>query len=142
MIPLAWLPHVNAALNAVSAALLGAGYAAIRRRNIGLHRRLMLSAAAASGMFLFSYLYYHAHAGVTRFAGTGTARSVYVGTLVSHTILAAVIVPLVATTLSRALRGRYALHRRIARWTLPLWLYVSVTGVVVYAMLYHWYPSR
>lgn len=142
MIALAWLPHLNAALNALSAVLLGAGFAAIRRRNIALHRRLMLSAVAASGVFLASYLYYHAHAGVTRFAGTGAARPVYFGILSTHTTLAALIVPLVGLTLSRALRGRYAVHRRIARWTLPLWLYVSVTGVVVYAMLYHLYPSR
>ncbi len=142
MIPLAWLPHVNAALNALSAALLGAGFAAIRRRNIPLHRRLMLSAVTASATFLVSYLYYHAHAGVTRFAGTGAARPAYFAILSTHTVLAALIVPLVGVTLYRALRRRYPLHRRIARWTLPVWLYVSVTGVVVYAMLYHLYPSR
>jgi putative membrane protein len=142
VIPLAWLPHVNAALNALSAALLGAGFAAIRRRNIPLHRRLMLSAVTASATFLVSYLYYHAHAGVTRFAGTGAARPAYFAILSTHTVLAALIVPLVGVTLYRALRRRYPLHRRIARWTLPVWLYVSVTGVVVYAMLYHLYPSR
>jgi len=142
MIPLAWLPHLNAALNALSAVLLGAGFAAIRGRNIPLHRRLMVSAVGASGTFLVAYLYYHAHAGVTRFAGTGAARPVYFGILSTHTTLAALIAPLVAVTLYRALRGRYAAHRRIAGWTLPLWLYVSVTGVVVYAMLYHVDPSR
>jgi uncharacterized membrane protein YozB (DUF420 family) len=133
---------VNAALNGLSAALLTAGFAAIRRRNIPWHRRLMLGAVTASGVFLISYLYYHAHAGVTRFAGTGAARPVYFGILVTHTTLAAVIVPLVAITLYRALRERFTTHRRVARWTLPLWLYVSVTGVVVYTMLYHLYPSR
>lgn len=142
VIPLAWLPHVNAALNGLSAALLTAGFAAIRRRNIPLHRRLMLGALTASGAFLVSYLYYHAHAGVTRFAGTGAARPIYFGILLTHTTLAAVIVPLVGITLYRALHERFATHRRIARWTLPLWLYVSVTGVVVYTMLYHLYPSR
>jgi len=142
VIPLAWLPHVNAALNALSAALLGAGFAAIRRRNIPLHRRLMLSAVAASATFLVSYLYYHAHAGVTRFAGAEAARPAYFAILFTHTVLAALIVPLVGVTLYRALRRRFPLHRRIARWTLPVWLYVSVTGVVVYTMLYHLYPSR
>jgi len=133
---------VNAALNGLSATLLAAGYAAIRRRNIPLHRRLMLGAVTASATFLVSYLYYHAHAGVTRFAGTGAARPAYFAVLLTHTTLAAVIVPLVVVTVYRALRERFASHRRIARWTLPLWLYVSVTGVVVYTMLYHLYPSR
>lgn len=133
---------MNAALNGLSATLLAAGYAAIRRRNIPLHRRLMLGAVTASATFLVSYLYYHAHAGVTRFAGTGAARPAYFAVLLTHTTLAAVIVPLVVVTVYRALRERFASHRRIARWTLPLWLYVSVTGVVVYTMLYHLYPSR
>jgi putative membrane protein len=140
--PLAWLPHLNAGLNAASVFLLSAGFAAIRHRNIPLHRRLMLSSVAVSGVFLISYLYYHAHAGVTRFAGTGAARPVYFAILSTHTVLAAAIVPLVAVTLYRALRQRFPLHRRIAQWTLPVWLYVSVTSVVVYAMLYHVYPSR
>ena len=142
VIPLTWLPHLNAGLNAASAVLLSAGFVAIRRRNIPLHRRLMLSSVVVSSAFLVSYLYYHAHAGVTRFAGTGPARPVYFTILSTHTVLAAAIVPLVAVTLYRALRERFPLHRRIARWTLPLWLYVAVTGVVVYAMLYHVYPSR
>jgi uncharacterized membrane protein YozB (DUF420 family) len=140
--PLSWFPALNAGLNAASALLLAAAYAAIRRRRIALHRRLMLSALAASVLFLASYLYYHAHAGTTPFAGTGWARLAYFGILGSHTVLAAVILPLVFVTLSRALRGQYPRHRRIARVTLPLWFYVSVTGVAVYVMLYHLFPSR
>lgn len=142
MIPLAWLPRLNAGLNALSAVLVTAAYRAIRRKQVDRHRRLMLSALGTSALFLASYLYYHAHAGATRFAGTGASRPVYFTILASHTVLAAAIVPLVGVTLYRALRGRFALHRRIARITLPLWLYVSVTGVLVYLMLYHLYPSR
>jgi len=141
-IPLAWLPTLNAGLNALSAVLVTAAYRAIRAKQVERHRRLMLSALSVSALFLASYLYYHAHAGATRFAGTGASRPVYFTILASHTVLAAAIVPLVGVTLYRALRGRFALHRRIARITLPLWLYVSVTGVLVYLMLYHLYPSR
>lgn len=142
MVPLSWLPALNACLNAASALFLAAGFAAIRRKRVKVHRRLMLSALATSGLFLVSYLYYHAHAGTTRFAGVGWSRPVYFAILGSHTVLAVAILPLVGVTLARALRRRFSLHRRIARVTLPLWLYVSVTGVVVYAMLYHLYPSR
>ncbi len=142
MVPLSWLPVSNAFLNATSALLLAAGFAAIRRRHVAWHHRLMLSAVATSAAFLASYLYYHAHAGTTRFAGTGWSRPIYFAILGSHTILAAVILPLVSMTLFRALREQFPAHRRIARVTLPLWLYVSVTGVVVYLMLYHLFPSR
>ena len=140
--PLSWLPVINACLNATSALLLAAGFAAIRRRQIGRHRRLMLSAVAASGIFLASYLYYHAHIGTTRFAGVGWIRPVYFAILGTHTVLAASILPLVGVTLYRALRQQFPIHQRIARVTLPLWLYVSVTGVIVYVLLYHLYPSR
>ena len=131
------LPTVDAALNATSAVLLTLGYIFIRRGNVRAHKTCMLSALGTSAVFLACYLTYHYFHGTTRFPGHGAVRPVYFTILISHTVLAAAIVPLVVTTLYRALRGRFALHRRIARWTLPAWLYVSVTGVVVYWMLYH-----
>lgn len=137
MIPYAALPTVNAILNATSAGLLIAGYVAIRRRRRDRHRVLMLAAVASSSLFLVSYLVYHAHAGTTRFAGSPPVRAAYFAILATHTVLAAAIVPLVILALARALRGEFARHRRVARWTLPTWLYVSVTGVVIYLMLYH-----
>lgn len=133
------LPHLNAALNATSFLLLVAAFYQIRRGNVRAHRRLMLSALAVSALFLVSYVAYHAQYGSVRFQGQGTVRAVYFVILVTHIILAAAIVPLVIVTVTRALRGDFAPHRRIARWTYPLWLYVSVTGVVVYVMLYHLY---
>ncbi|HWS88474.1 MAG TPA: DUF420 domain-containing protein [Pyrinomonadaceae bacterium] len=136
------LPHVNAALNATSFVLLVAAFYQIRRGNVQLHRRLMLSALAVSGLFLVSYVAYHAQYGSVRFTGQGPVRAVYFFILVTHIILAAAIVPLVLVTVVRALRGDFARHRRVARWTYPLWLYVSVTGVVVYLMLYHLYRPR
>ena len=136
------LPHVNAFLNATSAVLLIAGYNFIRRGRIAAHKRCQLSALTASTLFLASYLTYHYFHGATRFPGQGIARPIYFTILISHTILAVIIVPLIAVTLWRALRTDFARHRRIARITLPLWLYVSVTGVIVYLMLYHIYPSR
>lgn len=142
MLDIRALPSLNALLNATSAALLVAGYLFIRRRNIAAHRTCMLGAVVASAAFFVSYAIYHAHAGTTKFAGTGWVRPVYFAILISHTLLAAVIVPMALTTLVRALRGDFARHRAIARWTLPLWLYVSVTGVLIYLMLYHWFPSR
>jgi uncharacterized membrane protein YozB (DUF420 family) len=131
------LPTVDAALNAASAALLTLGFIFIRRGNVRAHKACMLSAVATSTLFLACYLTYHYFHGTTRFTGQGVVRPLYFAILISHTVLAAAIVPLVVTTLYRALRGRFELHRRIARWTLPAWLYVSVTGVVVYWMLYH-----
>lgn len=139
MISLSDFPALDATLNALSAVLLTFGYFFIRRKNVPAHRLCMISAFATSTLFLGCYLWYHAHHGVTRFPGRGTARTFYLALLGSHTALAVVIVPLVLTTLYRALRERFELHKRIARWTLPLWLYVSVTGVVVYWMLYHLY---
>ncbi len=134
------LPALNATLNAASAVLLVLAYRAIRRREIERHRALMFSAAVVSLLFLVSYLTYHAQVGSVRFLGQGAARTVYFTILISHTILAAVIVPLVLRTLWLGLNRQDLRHRRIARWTFPLWLYVSVTGVVIYAMLYHLYP--
>lgn len=140
--PLHWFPTINAGLNTASAVLLVLGYAAIRGGRRGVHHRLMVSAVAASAVFLVSYLYYHAQAGTTRFAGAGIVRPVYLAILGSHTVLAALVLPLVAVTLYRALRSRLREHRRVARITLPVWLYVSVSGVVVYLMLYHIFPGR
>jgi len=130
------LPTVNAALNTLASVLLCAGYLCIRRRRIAAHRVLMLSAFCTSTLFLVSYLVYHAGAGSRRFDGTGWVRPVYFTVLVTHVVLAAVMVPPVLMTLARALRGRFADHARLARRTLPVWLYVSVTGVVIYLMLY------
>jgi len=129
-------PVINAALNGCSAALLVLGRMLIARKRIAAHRAVMLTTLGTSTLFLISYLCYHAHVGSVHFRGTGWSRPVYFTILTSHTILAAVIVPMVLITLSRALRQRFDRHRAIARWTFPLWLYVSVTGVVIYLMLY------
>ena len=130
------LPHLNALLNTVSAALLLTGYRFIRKRNVAAHKRCMLAALGSSGLFLVSYLVYHFSVGSVRFQGQGWIRTVYFAVLVSHTVLATAIVPLVVITVVRALSERFDKHRAIARWTLPLWIYVSATGVVVYWMLY------
>lgn len=134
--PLDWMPALNAMLNASAALALVVGYAAIRRRRVTLHRTCMLVAVGLSTVFLVSYLAYHAQVGSRPYGGTGWRRSLYFTVLLSHTVLAAAIVPLVLVTLRRALRGQFARHARLARWTWPLWVYVSVTGVVVYWMLY------
>lgn len=136
LIPVTSLPHVNALLNSVSAILLLTGYYFVRRRNVEAHRRCMLAALGNSGLFLVSYLVYHFSVGSVRFEGQGWIRLVYFAVLISHTVLATAIVPLVVVTVVRALRQRFDKHRAIARWTLPLWIYVSVTGVAVYWMLY------
>jgi len=136
-----FLPHLNAFLNATSGILLVAGYSFVRARRITAHRNCQVTAVLTSTLFLISYLTYHYHHGATRFAGQGIVRPLYFTILITHTILAVVIVPLIIVTLYRAARGDFIRHRRIARWTLPLWLYVSVTGVIVYLMLYHIYPS-
>lgn len=136
-IPLAALPTVNATLNGVSAVLLGLGRYQIARRRVLAHRRFMLAACATSALFLISYLYYHAHVGAHRFQHPGAVRIFYLVLLFTHTVCATILIPLVLVTLARALRARFALHRAIARWTWPLWMYVSITGVVVYLMLYH-----
>ena len=129
-------PAFDALMNSTSAALLAAGYAMIRRGRIRSHRACMGGAFAASAVFLVSYVLYHAHAGHIRYAGLGWRRSLYLCLLASHTLLAMLIVPLALRTFYLAWRGRWGLHRRWAQWTLPLWFYVSVTGVVIYEMLY------
>ena len=134
-------PVLDACLNGTSAVLLVTGHRMIKRGRMAAHRALMLSAVVASSLFLISYLYYHAHVGSVRFQGQGWSRPVYFAILISHTVLAAAVVPLVIITLSRALRGRFDRHRAIARWTYPVWLYVSVTGVVVYLMLYRLFAA-
>lgn len=136
------LPKLNATLNALSALLLMLGYLCIRRRWVAAHRACMIGALTLSILFLTSYLIYHSQVGTTRFLGTGWSRPLYFTILGTHTILAIVIVPLVLITLRRALRQQFARHKRLARWTLPLWLYVSLTGVLVYFMLYHWFPHE
>jgi putative membrane protein len=132
------LPAVNAALNTASALLLVAGYVFIRRRRIAAHRACMLAAAAVSTAFLVSYVIYHSLAGSRPFTGQGWVRTVYFPVLITHVILAAGMVPFVLTTLYRALAGDFVRHARLARFTLPVWLYVSVSGVAVYWMLYRW----
>jgi uncharacterized membrane protein YozB (DUF420 family) len=138
---ISFLPHLNACLNASSAVLLFAGYSFIRKGNVSAHRACQISALIVSSLFLVSYLTYHYYHGTTRFLGTGLARPIYFTVLTSHTILAIVIVPLIAVTFYRALKLDFVRHRKIARITLPLWFYVSITGVIVYLMLYQIYPS-
>ena len=130
------LPLVNASLNATSAILLTAGYVLIRRGDVRRHKAAMISACVVSTLFLISYVVYHAHAGSKPFLHHGPVRAVYFTILITHVMLAAAIVPLALVTLLRGLRARFDAHVRVARWTLPIWLYVSVTGVVVYLMLY------
>lgn len=135
-IPVSSLPRLNACLNAASAVLLVTGYSFIRRKKIFPHKICMLSAVACSAIFLASYIYFHLKAGVIYFQGRGWIRPVYFTILTTHTILAVAILPLVLITLTFALRSRFAKHKAIARWTFPIWLYVSITGVVIYWLLY------
>ena len=130
------LPAVNATLNGISAVLLVVGYLLIRSRRIDAHRRVMLAAFATSSLFLICYLVYHLQVGSVRFPRQGFVRTLYFGILISHVTLAFAVPPLAIVTLSRGLKARYDRHRAIARWTLPIWLYVSVTGVLVYVLLY------
>jgi putative membrane protein len=132
----ALMPHLNAIFNTASAVLLAVGYLHIRRRNREAHRAFMLGALCSSTLFLVSYLVYHAHAGSVRYQGQGWIRTVYFTILISHTLLAAVVLPMVIVTLARALKGSFSQHRRLARWTFPVWIYVSLTGVLVYLLLY------
>ena len=141
MLEVTQLPAVNATLNSIAATLLAVGYGFIRRGRVDAHRRCMLAAFATSALFLVSYLAYHAQVGSRPFPGQGPVRVVYFTVLVSHIVLAAAILPLAVVTLRRGLRRDDARHVSLARWTLPIWLYVSVTGVVVYWMLYHLYPA-
>lgn len=142
MADLSIFPAINASLNGASAVLIATGHGLIRRKKPNLHRACMIAAVATSTLFLASYLYYHAHVGSVRFPGQGWVRPVYFGLLISHTVLAAAVVPLVLLTLTAALRGRFERHRRIARWTYPIWLYVSITGVLVYLVLYQIYGAH
>jgi uncharacterized membrane protein YozB (DUF420 family) len=135
-LPLSSLPAVNASLNGASGLLLVTGYSFIRRGKMTPHKISMIAAFCCSSVFLACYVYFHLHAGIIRFGGQGWIRPVYFTLLISHTVLAIVIVPLVLITLSRALREQFDRHRAIARWTFPLWLYVSVTGVIIYWLLY------
>jgi len=135
-------PALNATLNSMAAVLLMAGYACIRRRQVRAHQLCMMSAFLCSIAFLVSYVIYHAQAGSVKFTGQGWIRPVYFALLASHIVLAAAILPLSLITLGRALGGQFERHKRIARWTLPIWLYVSVTGVIIYWLLYHAYGPR
>lgn len=132
-------PAVNASLNALAGLFLLTGWAFIMKGRRESHRRAMIAACAASLVFLVSYVFYHYNVGSTKFAGTGWSRPVYFSILISHTVLAVAILPLVLMTLWNAFTNRLAAHRRIARWTFPLWIYVSFTGVVVYLFLYHFF---
>jgi uncharacterized membrane protein YozB (DUF420 family) len=138
-LPISSLPLVNAILNGIAAVFLVAGYLLIRRGNMAAHRAVMIAAFATSVLFLTSYVIYHANAGSRPFPGTGTIRIIYFMILISHIVLAATIPPLAMLTLWRGLSRRFDRHVPIARWTLPLWLYVSVTGIIVYLMLYQMY---
>ena len=133
------LPTLNATLNGLSAMFIIAGYICIRRGDRLVHQRFMLAALATSAAFLISYVIYHANAGSRPFTGTGFVRVIYFTILITHVVLAAAILPMALMTASRGLRAQYARHVTIARWTLPIWLYVSVTGVVIYLMLYQMY---
>jgi uncharacterized membrane protein YozB (DUF420 family) len=139
MIDYSVLPAVNATLNATSGVFLLAGYVMIKRREIQAHRNAMLAAFASSTLFLISYVVYHYHAGSRPFPGSGAIRLVYFAILITHVLLAMVILPLAISTLTKGLRGQYVRHKRVAKWTFPLWMYVSVTGVIVYLMLYQMY---
>ena len=130
------LPAINASLNALSGVLLVIGYALMRAKRIDLHRRVMIAAFVTSSLFLISYVAYHAQVGSVRFTRDGIVRPIYFAILISHVTLAAIVLPLAIVTLTRGLKGRYPRHRAIARWTFPIWLYVSVTGVLVYVLLY------
>lgn len=136
------LPHLNALLNAVSFVLLLIGFYFIRRRRISAHLASMTAALVVSTLFLISYVVYHYTYGSVRFTGQGLVRPIYFVILITHVVLAAVIVPLILLTLRQVFRGDFSRHRRIARWTYPLWLYVSITGVIVYLLLYRIYPAH
>ena len=142
MADLSIFPALNASLNGASAVLIATGRILIRRKKVNLHRACMIAAVTTSTLFLASYLYYHAHVGSVHFPGQGWTRPVYFTLLISHTVLAAVVVPLVVWSLTLGLRGRFERHRRVSRWTYPIWLYVSITGVLVYVVLYQIYGAH
>lgn len=135
------LPHLNASLNASAATMLASGYYFIRNKNVRAHKLCMLSALLLSTFFLISYIIYHLEIGRTPFAGTGITRPIYFSILASHVILVLLNIPLVAAVVTYALKGNFARHRRIARWALPIWLYVSISGLVIYFMVFHLYPE-
>ncbi|HET9364801.1 MAG TPA: DUF420 domain-containing protein [Candidatus Angelobacter sp.] len=135
-------PALNATLNGASAVLITTGRVLIGRKQVRLHRACMIAAVVTSSIFLVCYLYYHAHVGSVHFSGQGWAKRVYFTILISHTILAVAVVPLVLLSLNYGLRARFDKHRRIARWAFPVWLYVSITGVIVYIMLYQIYGAH
>ncbi len=137
-VSLTFYPALNAVLNGSSAILIGSGFYLIKRRRINAHKRVMIAAFVTSTLFLISYLYYHLvlRAGITHFQGHGLSRPLYFTILISHTILAVVVVPFILVTLARALKGKFARHKAIAPYTFTIWMYVSVTGVVIYLMLY------
>lgn len=135
------LPTVNAGLNLISAAFLIVGYRLIRSGRVTAHRNCMLAAFTTSTLFLAGYLYYHAHAGHTTFQEPAGFRPIYLGLLLTHVVLAALMVPMILATLALALRKRFDYHRRLARWTWPIWVYVSITGVLIYLLLYHIFPQ-
>ena len=140
MLEVSQLPHLNAALNSLATLLLTYGFFMIRRGDRDRHRAAMLAACVVSGVFLVSYLIYHFNSGLAKFGGIGVIRPLYFGLLISHVLLAVVITVLVPITVYRALTGDFTRHRRIARWTWPMWMYVSITGVVIYVMAVHIYP--
>ena len=141
MISISFLPHLNAILNAAAALALLTGFVFIRRKNIAAHRRSMITAMAISAVFLVSYVTLRFYAPIFQFQGEGLIRPIYYTLLVSHVFLAMAIVPLVSITVFRALSARFDKHKKIARWTWPIWMYVSVTGIIVYLMLYQIYPG-
>lgn len=138
MLSLSDLPALNATLNATSAVLLTIGWFLIRSGRVAMHRRFMIAAFVSSALFLTSYVVYHAHIGSKPYPGTGVLRAVYFSILIPHVVLAAVVLPMAIVTLTRGLRRNFVQHKPLARWTLPIWLFVSVTGVLVYLMLYRW----
>jgi uncharacterized membrane protein YozB (DUF420 family) len=134
------LPHLQATLNLTAVSLMTIGYYYIRKQNKAAHRACMIAALVVSTLFLVAYIYYHFHVGNVKFAGQGIIRPIYFSILASHILLAALIVPLILVTLRYAFGEKFIKHRRIARWTLPLWLYVSITGIIVYLLAFHFYP--
>ncbi|MBC8042788.1 MAG: DUF420 domain-containing protein [Rhizobacter sp.] len=140
-INVSYLPKLNAFINGACSVLLMLGYVSIRQRNFKIHRVLMLATFFLSSLFLISYVFYHSQAPATKFGGAGAIRTVYFTILISHIILAALIVPLALFTIVRSWRGEFEKHKKIARWTLPIWLYVTLTGVIVYLMISPYYPS-
>jgi len=134
------LPHIQATLNLTAVSLMMVGYYYIRKQNKAAHRACMIAALVVSTLFLVAYLYYHFEVGNVKFAGQGIIRPIYFSILASHILLAALIVPLILVTVSYAFREQFTKHRRIARWTLPLWIYVSITGIIVYLLAFHLYP--